>query len=103
MANQYRYETLYTTEIDRNTGCFREKRCLFKTGKGQFPCNSERSYALSKEVLIALDAARAAVEADSNNHAFMNGTSEGFHGFRWRDIDGILHEIGVWTVWHFDK
>ena len=99
MAN--RYETLYITEIDPTTGYFREKRNLFKEGQGQFACNSERSYALSSEVLVALATARATVENDPNNHDFQDGTSEGFHGFRWRDGNNVLHEIGVWTIWNF--
>ena len=101
MANQY--ETLYTTEIDPNTGYFREKRSLFKAGKGHFACNSERSYELGKEAIAALATARAVVENDPNNHDFRNGTSEGFHGFRWRDGNNVLHEIGLWTVWDFHE
>lgn len=101
MANTY--ETLYTTEIDPSTGYFRMKRPLFKEGQGHFACNSERSYALGSEVLVALATARATVENDPNNHDFQDGTSEGFHGFRWRDAKRVLHEIGVWTVWNFNN
>lgn len=99
MAKQY--ESLYTTEIDPNTGYFREKRSFFKDGEGRFACNSERSYELGAEVLAALATARAVVENDPNNHDFQNGTSEGFHGFRWRDGNNVLHQIGVWSIWDF--
>lgn len=105
MSSPKQYETLYITEVDPATGYFNRPRYLFKNGThrttGRFPVNPEHSYAFGKETLAALNSVRAFVESDPSNTEVKDGTSEGFKGFRWRDAKGILHEVGVWSVWDY--
>lgn len=97
MANTCKYETLYTCMIDPRTGNYvKRPTYLYPAGEGHFAPN-EIGYKLGEETFAAFERERAKVEARYGKDAVTNGN--GVHSFMWHDEDGIIHEIGIWSVW----